>query len=359
MKKNLFLLFAVYFFVIQSFVAWFLWKENNLFALWIINLWVIFIIVLGYSYFEKFNKKAHDEDTVSFKKEREAVLSQKPHTPKNHKNKTFWISFLVWIIAFFLLEWYLLSSKIIISSGIAFIIFIIFFYTSKSHKHNKFLKLWSSKVYIIIFIIWIIISWFDTTIPWLRQETAVWCIINLVSNSWKYTTPKTVEKTKVDSTQTDIEYNTSDWNTQDQIIETWYVISWDSTSQPISIINNQNLNDNYLYTWELTILEAIKYLIDQNNIPLDTRQNTKFTYISYQNPDYPYFKTALSKRMIWTNTNPDKKIICQTYIVMKWLAESWEIVNTWDPLKSYRDKASQLSKLNWCEKNKYVTYQNL
>lgn len=353
MKKNLFLLFAIYFFVIQSWIIAFLWNDTRFFALWIINLWVILIVILSYSYFEKSHKKTEDESPVSFKKERESILLEKSYKKPNYKNKLFWISLVFAIIAFVFFKWYLLSNKIIIAAWIGFIIFMALFYISKCYKHNKFLHLRNTRVYLIIFILWLIVSWFDAMTPALKQETAVWCIINVVSNGWKFTQQDWQPPKEVYTPEDTIFIENNSWTVSEQ---TWTITTW-YTQAPTT--NEETINQDYLNDWDITILDAIKYLFSQNNIPLDTKQNVKFTYISYQNPNYSYFKTAFMKKMIWTSTNPDKRIICQTYIVMKWISESRNISTTTNTLQAYRDKADELWKLNWCERNKYITTEML
>ncbi len=353
MKKNLFLLFAIYFFVIQSWIIAFLRNDTRFFALWIINLWVILIVILSYSYFDKSNKKTEDESSVSFKKERESILLEKAHRKPNYKNKLFWISLVFAIIAFVFFKWYLFSNKLIIAAWIGFIIFMALFYISKWYQHNKFLSLRNTKVYLIIFILWLIVSWFDATTPDLRQETAVWCIINVVSNWWKYTTQEVSKQEEIYKLEETVILENSSWSIPEQ---TWEIITWNID---IPTTNTQTLNKDYLNDWDITILDAIKYLLTENNITLDTKQNVKFTYVSYQNPNYSYFKTAFMKKMIWTSTNPDKKIICQTYIVMKWISESRDISTSTNSLQAYRDKADELWKLNWCERNKYITIDNI
>ena len=358
MKKNLFLLFVIYFFVIQSCIIAFLRNETKFLALWIINLWVILIVILSYSYFEKSNKKTDDESPVSFKKERETILSEKAHKKPNYKNKLFWISLVFAIIFFVFFKWYLFSNKLIIWAWIWFILFMALFYISRWYKHNKFLNLRNSRVYIFIFILWIILSWFDATIPDLKQDTAVWCIINVISNWWKYTVQDIQDQEEIYKPEETVLVESSSWYIQEQTTQTWEVeiVTWDTN---ISTNNNQTNNEDYLNDWDITILDAIKYLLIKNNIVLDTKQNVKFTYISYQNTNYPYFKTAFMRKMIWTSTNPDKKIICQTYIVMKWIAWSRDISTNINLLQTYRDKANELWELNWCERNKYVTTENL
>ncbi len=353
MKKNLFLLFAIYFFVIQAWIISFLWDETKFFALGIINLWVIIIVILSYGYFDKWNKREDDEKTVSFKKEREAVLWEKISKRPDYKNKLFWISLIFAIIAFIFFKGYLFSNKLILASWIGFILFMIFFYVSKSHKHKKFLNLWNSRVYLMIFILWLIISWFDATSSAIRQETAVWCIINVVSNWWKYTTQSTETPEEIYKPEETVIVENTSWDIQETTTQTLETSEL-NTGAEATITTKDYLND-----WDITILDAIRYLVSENNIPLDTKQNVKFAYVSYQNPNYSYFKTAFMRKLIWSNTNPDKKIICQTYIVMKWIIEARDVSTNWNSLQSYRDKADELWELNGCQKNKYLTTENL
>lgn len=110
---------------------------------------------------------------------------------------------------------------------------------------------------------------------------------------------------------------------------------------------------------DVTMWEAIKHLL--SNSTLSTKTTSTFKYVSKNSELYPYFKTAQEKWMIWTDTNPSKIVSCETYITMKWLSE-WR--NVWNYVKSeirtaYWNKASELWKLNWCEKGKYLTQWTL
>ena len=110
---------------------------------------------------------------------------------------------------------------------------------------------------------------------------------------------------------------------------------------------------------QVTMWEAIKAILAWTT--LSTKTNSTFTYVSRSNELYPYFKTAQEKWMIGTDTDPSKIVSCETYITMKWLREWW---NVWNYVKSeiksaYWKKATELWKLNGCEKWKYVTKWNL
>jgi hypothetical protein len=110
---------------------------------------------------------------------------------------------------------------------------------------------------------------------------------------------------------------------------------------------------------KVTMWEAIKSLLAWST--LSTKTNVTFKFVARSNELYPYFKTAQEKWMIWTDTDPNKLVSCDTYITLKWLRE-WRNVGyyTKNTVKSvYWDKAVELWKLNWCKKWVYVTKANL
>ena len=112
-------------------------------------------------------------------------------------------------------------------------------------------------------------------------------------------------------------------------------------------------------TSQVTMIEAIKHLVKAYNIPLSKSTSTKFTHVSKSNAMYPYMKTALDKRMIWTTTDPEMIVSCDVYMVMKWIAEWWNIAKS-DKLKeNYWNVAESKWLLNWCTKWSKLTYANL
>ena len=111
--------------------------------------------------------------------------------------------------------------------------------------------------------------------------------------------------------------------------------------------------------WNIQIIQAIKYLIDSNNIKFDNSKNITFTYVATSNDNYKYFKTAAREWMIGKSTNPETNITCDTYIVMKGLAENWNVWNYSDVKLAYWEKATELDKLNWCEKWALVISETL
>ena len=173
-------------------------------------------------------------------------------------------------------------------------------------------------------------------------------------------------------TDTDIQVNdelvteNESWTVEDK---TWTVSTWvEKNIQPV--VNNNQTEDvteektttetpKQDLNEKITIWEAIKSLLA--GAKLSTKTNIAFKYVSKSNELYPYFKTAQEKQMIWTDTNPNKMISCETYITMKWLRE-WRNVGSYTSatVKTvYWNKATELWKLNGCKKWSYLTRANL
>lgn len=110
---------------------------------------------------------------------------------------------------------------------------------------------------------------------------------------------------------------------------------------------------------QVSYLSAIKHLIATYNIPLSKSKSSKFTYVDTTSPDYPYMKTALEKRMIGSNTNPNMTVSCDIYMVMKGLAEERITVKTADVKGDYRNMAESKNALNGCTKGAKLTVANL
>ena len=110
---------------------------------------------------------------------------------------------------------------------------------------------------------------------------------------------------------------------------------------------------------EITMWEAVKHLLQWYT--LSTKKDVSFVYVAKSNDLYPYFKTAHEKAMIWADTNPNKRISCETYMSLMWILEWWS-VNIYDRSQTriiYWNKANELGKTNWCARNNYVKVKNL
>jgi hypothetical protein len=107
------------------------------------------------------------------------------------------------------------------------------------------------------------------------------------------------------------------------------------------------------------MMEAIKHIIDTNQIPLSSKTDITFTSVSKTSSNYAYFRTAYEKRMIGKNTDPSKQISCETYMVIKGLGEGRSIGNYSDVKAAYWKKAEELGKLNGCKKGGRVDTNTL
>ena len=102
-----------------------------------------------------------------------------------------------------------------------------------------------------------------------------------------------------------------------------------------------------------TFADVIKYLLKDET--LSTKTNLSFDYIWKSNPDYPYYMTAYEKKMIWKDLQPTKNLMCETFVVMKWLAEEWKVWTYTDIKQAYRNYAKNNGLLPDCQYGKYVT----
>ena len=138
-------------------------------------------------------------------------------------------------------------------------------------------------------------------------------------------------------------------------------VSEPKVEQPVQAVKEEKTETTTANnpTSQVTIIEAIKPLVKAYNIPLSTSTSSKFTHVSKSSSMYPYMKTALEKRMIWTNTDPNMIVSCDVYMVMKWIAEWWNIAKSENLKENYWNVAESKWLLNWCTKWSKLTYANL
>jgi len=109
-----------------------------------------------------------------------------------------------------------------------------------------------------------------------------------------------------------------------------------------------------------TLMDAVLYLLKKYEIPLNTKKDISFSYVSFSNENYAARRTAYERKMIGKTTNPTKYIVCESYIVMKWLLEKWNVVYTsTNVLEKFRAEAVKRDALNGCVKGKIVSDKTL
>ena len=138
-------------------------------------------------------------------------------------------------------------------------------------------------------------------------------------------------------------------------------VSEQKVEQPVQAVKEEKTETTTANnpTSQVTIIEAIKHLVKAYNIPLSKSTSSKFTHVSKSSSMYPYMKTALEKRMIWTTTDPNMIVSCDVYMVMKWIAEWWNIAKSENLKENYWNVAESKWLLNWCTKWSKLTYVNL
>lgn len=318
MKKNLFILFSFYFFVLQPVFLWFIWWDTKFFYLSAINLFFILIISL----FAK-EKKNEVVDNKVDKSEKVYNIQKNKSYKKISHVWFFVISILFWFFVWFWLWDMILHLQFLIVVASSFVLFILF---GLLFKFKSF-KVWESKLYMLLMII-----------------VLIWSTIKLLGiNLYDFSNKDSVDL--LENTGTDLSFVSVD--------EDW---TWD-------ILAELDLQDDVVVDMDLskkaTFADAIKYLLDHNWIILSTAKNIKFNYILYSNPDYPYYKTAYDKKMIGKTLNPTKNLLCETYVVMIWLVEGWSVQNGGDIKQAYWNYAKSNNNLPICKYWEFLTIADL
>jgi len=137
------------------------------------------------------------------------------------------------------------------------------------------------------------------------------------------------------------------------VVETWEIVSSipeTSIKDKLGITDSQNI----------TMMDALIYLIDSNKIELNTKQDVKFTYVTTKNPNYAYWRTAYQYRIIGQAVNPSSKISCETYQVFKGMIQLRDLKYYPATVKSvFRAEAKKKDDLNGCVYGKLLKGENL
>lgn len=371
MKKNLFLLFSIYFFVVQPVIIGFLRGQTNFFLLWAINLVAILLITALYAVAET---SPETEKIVEKKPIHESKVAFHDHfhtTIKEHKKRSELampaiLSFIVAIIIFFMFQYNTWSPEVMLvfALSLGFIVFISLTFIFKHRITKSFRQLFGTKIYIILLIISIALTAYDYSNvqkdyqasfkDYLAQnflgqdriptDGYVFTWEGTILSSWLNTTTGTQEISSdiFSGTSTDVQEAT--WTVLWTSVDT---VDTADTVTPTTIGNQK-------------LMDAVIYLLKKYNIPLVTTKDISFTYVTTKNPYYAERRTAYANKMIGKTTNPSKYIVCESYIVMKWLLEKRPVTYTSTTvLNKFRAEAEKRNALNGCVKGKIVTDKTL
>jgi len=375
MKKNLFLLFSIYFFVLQPLIIGVLRWQANFFWLGAINLVAIILIGMLSSTVEGEKEKTHDhekkpevikEAKVSFHEHFRAATKER--TKKSELVLPTIISVLVAIIIFFMFQSN--GTAIQVIALIAVVLwFIVFLGLTLMFKHRITKRFWSlvgTKLYLILLIVSLALTAYDyyqvhkdfnaTFQDYIAQNflgeeriptdgyvftgegMVVW------SGLWSTTGIQEVSSDIFTGTTVNSDVKEATGKVLDTSAEA--VIS--TTNTATTTLGNQKLMD------------AVIYLLKKYDIPLITKKDISFTYVTFKNPYYNEWRTAYASKLIGKSTNPSKYIVCESYIVMKWILEKWNVPYTSTTvLTKFRAEAVKRDALNGCVKGKIVTDKTL
>ena len=121
-----------------------------------------------------------------------------------------------------------------------------------------------------------------------------------------------------------------------------------------SLLNNDENKISQDVKWEKTnniliYYDIIPYLVSKYWLSSDNKKYINFKYISKNDWNYKYFKTAYYHKMFGKNSNPKWKVRCRNFAVLLWLAEWWKVnYNRSNVFDVFYQKAIQ----KWYEFNK-------
>lgn len=419
-KKNLFLLFVIYFFVLQLGIVAFLWWDHRFYLLAGINLVAILLVVglyllfnktssqekiahtpvqLSQSHYEKRMIKSDDisreiDETslvqdnhqlwVEEPLEKTEMLPEKKESVKNLKEKIvalerpkakkwmFWIRLLLFILELggivrLLYHFRAIFSFWVLALGALLMLFLITLIYKGLGLWKK--SIWSNLAFLFFFLLMLVAlasALLDENAPF-RQEGEQLIETILL---------------KVDRTII------SDEKEQDFLLDREGILSFplselggnieseiDWEHDEGGLDSNEgdrewnegedesekepDLSQNFVENQEINFLDAVKYLLKKNEVSLSASQKYTFPGLVKNSEDYSYMATAADLKLLGNNANPKTKTSCDVYMVFKGLVEKWPIVQTADVKWDYRKYAERNNLLNTCKKGKTLMSNNL
>lgn len=292
------------------------------------------------------------------------------------KDFLFWTSLIVVMWVYGTLQLEVISFKILLSVVVWFIFFFIGGRIVKETWSFSIFQLFFTRLYVIVLLvvgIWLGLqsSMYDN---WYRLSSDWETIKRLVNNSFLDIPDQNPSEI---FTWNDLLSN-GNWqvlsSSMSSSLNTWQIyqtsdqMSWDGNfgvedswtlvSVPVPVVAPEN--DDRLSVPSLpTLMDVLIYLTDHYNVDLTDKKDIKFTYVSAKNPYYAEFRTAYDMKLIWYSANPSKHVLCETYIVMKWIVEEWTISSTENIVSASWKEAVSRWVTNGCKKGYYVKNVNL
>ncbi len=381
MKKNLFLLFSIYFFVVQPLIIWIIRWQTNFFLLWAINLLAIILIGVLYNKVDAIweENPEHEKKTGPLK-ETKVTFHEHFHAPiKDHKKRSdlifpLLISLLLAIAIFFMFQYNDASLEVMLVFALilGFITYLSLVLIFKHRTSKSFWKLLGTKIYLILLIGSIALTAYDYYQVYQDYSVSFQDYIaqnflwqeRIPTDGYIFTGQGTILATGWSETVTSgTLITTGDQEVASDVFsgmikEATGTVLWVSTSTTSSESSNTDVVSTAI--GKQKIMDAIVYLVKKYDLPLATQHDISFTYVSFKNPYYNEWRTAYANKLIWKATNPSKYIVCESYIVMKWLLGKRNVpYNASNVLTKFWAEAVKRNALNGCVKGKIVTDKTL
>ena len=312
---------------------------------------------------EHHHKEAPHKEAIH--EEKETLFQPHHHEPiikKSHKKggaRKWFLGIILGIISYILLMGSGFGYRLIGASVIALV--LLFFICLFTKSLRRYLSLAGTKLLFFFLALGIIIFGYQYSFLTVDVPLKDYIIQNITASSLFFSPAKDTINTYILSgqgsvidsgeTSTDIAnlFSGTQGNSDVTTTDTWTTTTTDTTTTPPAPV------------WTaLHMGEMIKALITKYNIPLITKLDVKFAYISYSNELYPYFRTAYASALIGSSTSPTKLALCSTMIVMKGILEKWPVTYTSATvMQKYRDYAVANDKLNGCTQSGIVKDTNL
>jgi len=290
---------------------------------------------------------------------------------KDHKKKSELlfptiISFFIAIAVFFLLPVHALAAMMLIALVVGFIVFVIFT-GSLRHRFTKgFRRLWGTKLYILLLIGSMAFTAVDYYTVYHNYSASIQDYIaqnlfgeeRIPTDGYVFTGQGTVLSSGDDLLASGT-VDTATWS--DVATDIFSGMIKEETGTVLSTSETTTTEQTTTTTAPITIgkqklMDAIVYVVRKYDLPLVTRRDVSFTYVTSKNPYYNEWRTAYANNLIGKSTNPSKYMVCDSYIVMKWLVEKWNVQYTAsNVLTKFWAEAVKRNALNGCVKGKIVT----
>ena len=419
MNRGFFVVFFMYFFVVQSALFGFIRWEANFYVIWLINLVFIILMALFYVHFDTSKMHSHEANEGSHAMGVPFVLAI-ALLSLVVLDKSFFglLSVSIWPFAALYFIMLLLSAKKLLAKKITLgkMVFApkdFLFWTSLIIMVSVYgtlpLAVFSFKLFLSL-LVWCIFFFIGARI--VRGNGSFHVFTSLFTRSYLIALLLVGGVLLVQNSSSSYQYRIwSDWN----MIKTLFVSSFGSSSEKENILDNPLNEQDILsnWSWQLlssslssvppdtsswsqeiplsnedalslstdvlpsaqvwesqeddrlkiaslpTMMDVLIYLMDHYEITLSSKKDITFTYVTPKNPYYAQFRTAYDMKLIWSTTNPSKHVLCETYMVMKGIMEERNLPSSGNIFSLSWKEAKDKGVLNWCKVGFYVKNINL